>query len=737
MDSEDFDTTESDFEAEAEFEQAEDFSIPELESEHSEVSFEAQEIYDEQNPELAGPEFVRQEAQIAEQEFYSVEGNYDQNSGTIILEGVELQGDPEAISSIIEKFESGYEGLAYTADFQIGEELYQSNYYIEGFTLRIDTVKIGELDSGYYVENSVDTNDSGDGTEIRTISSESEQQAEPTEIDQSSESLVFQASETEDTGSLDSEDNEPIESSWFGLDTQESDNIFNFNIFEDTSSENNSELTPETTSKISLPETESSSFFWTATLDRSEPVQAVEIYDTDIDANEVSSETQKEPLSIFGLPIETKIETPGLNLDISTTEQEIEPIESDENEDGKTDTESLATTAPEVMDTETEVKYEPQLVSKNENLEEKFYQEQIIEEVDEEPQVQTVSIREDNERQPISIKKDSAEKRVVNAKVPDETVHEQEHLVQPKNITNNNGKQEKSETQAIKLKTEEVEVVSEYVGTIDSKLTYTTPKQEKPSTITSLETDSEIIPNSINTNIETNSIIENPNKSVDSVSQEEPIDTFDKIIAPKVIETVDEQTTEKTKIKLENVNKEENPVITIKQIEREAEDVSRPEKTTGQQIENLTEQITEEKISEYEDNEQTKIEKAVEQKSGTETKQGGETKPAVEKRNQPIRLVRNSPAQVEVVKKINRIQRTERSKPINETYRVRRQIKRIISTGPSIEKSGGITLVRRSGTISVDERDRLEYSNRIAKVPINRARRRITPQNIIRMAQAA
>ncbi len=80
-------------------------------------------------------------------------GSYDRETGSIYLDGVELQGSDDKIEGIKEKFKEGFEGLADWSEGEWNGITYRTDYHIEGSTLRLDTYVIevnepGDLDSG-------------------------------------------------------------------------------------------------------------------------------------------------------------------------------------------------------------------------------------------------------------------------------------------------------------------------------------------------------------------------------------------------------------------------------------------------------------------------------------------------------------------------------------------------------------------------------------------------------------
>jgi hypothetical protein len=133
---EDFDSAEYD-PTEGDFEPGESTGTTETASEFSGMDRETQDRYGrhaEEEPETE---------QSPDSGVYVVEGNYDAETGTITVEGVELQGSDRAgIAEITRKFQEGYEGLAYSTRDEWNGVIYESNYYTIGANLRIETIII-------------------------------------------------------------------------------------------------------------------------------------------------------------------------------------------------------------------------------------------------------------------------------------------------------------------------------------------------------------------------------------------------------------------------------------------------------------------------------------------------------------------------------------------------------------------------------------------------------------------
>ena len=82
------------------------------------------------------------------------------------------------------------------------------------------------------------------------------------------------------------------------------------------------------------------------------------------------------------------------------------------------------------------------------------------------------------------------------------------------------------------------------------------------------------------------------------------------------------------------------------------------------------------------------------------------------------------------------IENSKAVKP-SEIYEFRRQIKKVVISGPRLERTSGISLRSRVSNITSYQRDQLEQNNRITRIPQNRVRRTNPTQAAIRIAQAA
>jgi hypothetical protein len=113
----------------------------------------------------------------SDSENISLSGSYDAESNSITVEGQELQGDQEIIAAMEEQFRQGIDGVAYSTTFAYEGALYQSQYIIEGTTLRIDTVLLSKdeeeiLNAEYLYES----DDDGEAIGSREAASTEEEQ---------------------------------------------------------------------------------------------------------------------------------------------------------------------------------------------------------------------------------------------------------------------------------------------------------------------------------------------------------------------------------------------------------------------------------------------------------------------------------------------------------------------------------------------------------------------------------
>ncbi len=761
MDSEDFDTTESDFETEIELDSNEYYGEPESYSELDALSYEAQDIYNEQSSEYSKSENII-EAEVSEQEYYSIEGVYNPELGTIILEGTELQGDPEIIASIVEKFEAGHEGLAHTAEFQIGEDFYQSSYHIEGFTLKIDTVKISELEVEAFAEQIDDTDNTDDGHDTRSPIVEAEDLSQ----------LVN--SEIAQLGSEEYNQTQSGDSNWFGTEIPSSKNTFDFDIFSEydkTISEKNGLAV---NADPIAAKAETPALFWTNLANATETnVLKTEDKTEKTSGSQNKTLRQPEPLSILGLPVEVKVELPSSQ----TTNTEKHKAETrPDNEYHKA-----------IREVASELKV-PENSTDNSNP--KKGQDQL----------ETNGKVKDSSKQPIEAKKAVIVKEKTPAipnredKVAEianyystEAGQTHEYEVGIKKEEDKKFKDagvEKNHTATTDYNQADAEILKTEIPTtddqqpeqniytlenpiilIDNKTEGFENKNETKNTVLFGQTSVESRPNNAlmpraeieddETKIDQDFGEPNTNtKSENNSGEKTYIDiSRQPELAPLVIQQIEAvgitQESGNTTLVAEKIaGKQQNSEASPKSKEKTEiatkKTAADTQKRAIQIRQNRTRTKTEAQIEpsikqqeQYDTIEQAKIGKIVEHKNDAEAKQKIEDKTAIEKQRQPIKLIKRSGTEIQIAKKVNQPRTIQRPKPETVNYKVRRQIKRIVSTGPNLEINGGISLVRRSGSIGSDQRDRLEYANRIVKVPANNARRRIIPSNIIRMAQAA
>lgn len=89
-------------------------------------------------------------------------GSYDRETGSIYLDGMELQGSDDKIEGIKEKFKEGFEGLADWSEGEWNGVTYRTDYHIEGSTLRLDTYVI-EVNEAVSLDSGTEQDDSSDG----------------------------------------------------------------------------------------------------------------------------------------------------------------------------------------------------------------------------------------------------------------------------------------------------------------------------------------------------------------------------------------------------------------------------------------------------------------------------------------------------------------------------------------------------------------------------------------------
>jgi len=126
----------------------------------------------------SNPEYSHEPSEIAgDGENIILEGSYDAETNNITVEGTVLQGDPEIIAAIAEQFRQGIDGTAYSTTFTYEGGLYQSDYVIDGSTLRIETALIPEEEEAI-AEAGLDDDDSDSEEQTETqnlFSAESEE----------------------------------------------------------------------------------------------------------------------------------------------------------------------------------------------------------------------------------------------------------------------------------------------------------------------------------------------------------------------------------------------------------------------------------------------------------------------------------------------------------------------------------------------------------------------------------
>lgn len=165
-------------------------------------------------------------------EAYATEGEYNPETGSVMVEGVELYGsDSVAIALIIEKFEQDYEGYVHTATDEFNGVTYESNYFIIGSTLRIETIiiKVEEELIVQGEENFEDIDDGDESTETQSLFSFIAEEP-ATDIETSEIAAVAEITD-------DAEQVESVWTNWLGENPSEVESLESSNSYSDSDAE--------------------------------------------------------------------------------------------------------------------------------------------------------------------------------------------------------------------------------------------------------------------------------------------------------------------------------------------------------------------------------------------------------------------------------------------------------------------------------------------------------------------